>query len=74
MTKMVKSWVDPVYRASLSAEEKAAMPVNPAGDVFAELSDAELTNIAGAGCGEVCSWTKDCAACPSWSCWNWSCW
>lgn len=68
MSNVVKAWKDPVYRASLSSEEKLAMPTNPAGDVLAELSDAELTNITGAGCGDVCTWTKDCAACPSWTC------
>jgi mersacidin/lichenicidin family type 2 lantibiotic len=44
--KTIRAWKDPEYRASLSAEELAAMPSNPAGAI--ELTDAELGEVAGA--------------------------
>jgi mersacidin/lichenicidin family type 2 lantibiotic len=31
--KIVRSWEDPEYRHSLSAEERAALPENPAGGI-----------------------------------------
>ncbi len=43
---IVRAWKDAAYRASLSAEEQAQLPANPAGAV--ELSDAELENVHGA--------------------------
>lgn len=43
---IVRAWKDASYRASLSAEEQAMIPANPAGEV--ELSDAELAAIHGA--------------------------
>ena|SRR5689334_24192653 len=43
---IVRAWKDATYRASLSAEEQAQLPVNPAGIV--ELSDAELEAVHGA--------------------------
>ncbi|GGA56964.1 hypothetical protein GCM10007416_32730 [Kroppenstedtia guangzhouensis] len=74
MSKVIQSWTDPVYRASLSQAELAKLPHNPAGDALSELSDADLNEVAGGvGCGNVCTWTKDCSICPSWSCWSWSC-
>jgi mersacidin/lichenicidin family type 2 lantibiotic len=42
---IVRAWKDPVYRASLSAAERAALPPNPAGLV--ELSRAELGLVQG---------------------------
>ncbi|MCZ7429959.1 mersacidin/lichenicidin family type 2 lantibiotic [Micromonospora sp. WMMA1949] len=41
----IRAWKDPVYRASLSDEERAALPANPAG--FVELSDHELDTAPG---------------------------
>jgi mersacidin/lichenicidin family type 2 lantibiotic len=41
----IKAWKDPVYRASLSDEERAALPASPAG--FIELSDTELDGADG---------------------------
>ncbi len=43
---IVRAWKDAAYRASLSAEEQALLPANPAGIV--ELSDAELEAVHGA--------------------------
>ncbi|HTI15735.1 MAG TPA: mersacidin/lichenicidin family type 2 lantibiotic [Dictyobacter sp.] len=43
---IVRAWKDATYRESLSAEEQAMLPANPAGEI--ELSDAELETIHGA--------------------------
>ena len=43
---IVRTWKDEAYRASLSTEEQAMLPENPAG--ILELSDAELETIYGA--------------------------
>lgn len=42
---IVRAWKDAAYRASLSTEEQALIPANPAGAV--ELSDAELELVHG---------------------------
>ena len=44
-TDVIRAWKDPLYRATLSEEEQAALPLNPAG--VADLSDDQL-RIAGA--------------------------
>ena len=55
---MIRAWKDAEYRASLSAEELAALPENPAGMV--ELPEEEMANVAGGlsyftgTCGRVC--------------------
>ncbi|RAN94070.1 mersacidin/lichenicidin family type 2 lantibiotic [Micromonospora noduli] len=41
----IRAWKDPVYRASLSAEDRASLPANPAG--FVELHDQELDGADG---------------------------
>jgi mersacidin/lichenicidin family type 2 lantibiotic len=43
---VIRAWKDPVYRASLSEEQRAALPMHPAG--ITDLSDDQL-RIAGAG-------------------------
>ncbi len=42
---VIRAWKDPVYRASLSEEQRAALPMHPAG--ITELNDDQL-RIAGA--------------------------
>jgi mersacidin/lichenicidin family type 2 lantibiotic len=42
---VARAWKDAEYRASLTEEERNALPPNPAGDV--ELSDSELEAVAG---------------------------
>jgi mersacidin/lichenicidin family type 2 lantibiotic len=42
---LVRAWKDPEYRKSLTAEQLASLPPNPAG--AGELSDAELHKAAG---------------------------
>ena len=39
---IVRAWKDAEYRNSLSAEEQASLPANPA-----EISDAQLERVAG---------------------------
>ncbi len=46
---IVRAWKDEEYRNSLSSEEQAILPTNPAGSL--ELSDAELGSVHGAKCG-----------------------
>jgi mersacidin/lichenicidin family type 2 lantibiotic len=43
---IVRAWKDESYRASLSIQEQAMLPENPAGTL--DLSDAELETIQGA--------------------------
>jgi mersacidin/lichenicidin family type 2 lantibiotic len=40
-TDVIRAWKDPLYRASLSEEARAALPQHPAGVV--ELSDDQLS-------------------------------
>ncbi|WP_220210053.1 mersacidin/lichenicidin family type 2 lantibiotic [Reticulibacter mediterranei] len=47
---IVRAWKDEEYRSSLSSEEQAMLPANPAGAL--ELSDAELEGVHGAGDGK----------------------
>jgi mersacidin/lichenicidin family type 2 lantibiotic len=44
--KIARAWKDAEYRESLSAEERASLPNNPAGLV--DLTDAELESVRGA--------------------------
>jgi mersacidin/lichenicidin family type 2 lantibiotic len=44
--KIIRAWEDPEYRSSLSAEDLAGLPDNPAGAI--ELTDAELGAVLGA--------------------------
>jgi len=42
---VVRAWKDPVYRASLSPEQLAQLPANPAGAI--ELNDEQLRVASG---------------------------
>ena len=48
---VVRAWKDARYRRTLSAEELAQLPENPAGPV--ELTDSELRNAGGFGGGDA---------------------
>jgi mersacidin/lichenicidin family type 2 lantibiotic len=48
---IVRAWKDASYRHSLSEEELALLPSNPAGEI--ELTDADLETVNGAACGPV---------------------
>src|SRR5437016_3202669 len=51
MNTIVRAWKDETYRQSLSTEEQAMLPANPAGEI--ELTDAQLAAVHGAsGHGE----------------------
>ena len=43
--RVIRAWKDPEFRQSLSEEEQASLPENPAGAI--ELSDEELEMAAG---------------------------
>jgi mersacidin/lichenicidin family type 2 lantibiotic len=57
----IRAWKDAKFRQSLSAEERALLPDNPAG--FVELSETDLGLVAGAGFTEFCH-TSDCTNNP----------
>ncbi|HET9228978.1 MAG TPA: mersacidin/lichenicidin family type 2 lantibiotic [Thermoanaerobaculia bacterium] len=59
---VVRAWRDEEYRNSLSAEERAALPENPAG--IATISDETLRSISG-GC---CLSNNDGCSRPACSC------
>lgn len=42
---IIRAWKDEAYRLSLSDEERAALPENPAGMI--ELTDLDLAEVAG---------------------------
>jgi mersacidin/lichenicidin family type 2 lantibiotic len=44
---VVRAWKDPEYRKTLTSEELASLPANPAG--ASEVSDEELGEVAGCG-------------------------
>lgn len=45
--RIIRAWKDPEYRASLSTEERAALPECPAGRSLTELQDEELAEAVG---------------------------
>jgi mersacidin/lichenicidin family type 2 lantibiotic len=44
---VVRAWKDPEYRASLTTEQREALPDCPAGSPLAELREEELLGIVG---------------------------
>jgi mersacidin/lichenicidin family type 2 lantibiotic len=48
---VIRAWKDEVYRGSLSAEQRAALPAHPIGAM--ELDDAQLDAVAGATDGQT---------------------
>jgi mersacidin/lichenicidin family type 2 lantibiotic len=44
---IIRAWKDPAFRASPSAEERAALPESPSGKALTELDESELTAIIG---------------------------
>ncbi len=49
---IVRAWKDQDFRDSLSSEDRASLPANPAGMV--ELSDADLGKVSG-GASIICT-------------------
>lgn len=65
--QIIEVWKNPSLRGSLSREELAAMPDNPAGTLAKELDEAELAMAVGGhrcGSGAFPSITAECT-CPS---------
>lgn len=76
--EVTRVWKDPKYRASLSAEELAALPAHPAGESWPTLATDELCQLIGGALSEssqiqrptinsggyVCTLTTEC---PIWS-------
>ena len=50
--EIIRAWKDEVYRLSLSEEQRAQLPENPAGLI--ELTDTELDGVAGATSTHYC--------------------
>ncbi len=46
---IVRAWKDPEFRASLTTEERSALPECPAGQAFTELGESELEDAVGGG-------------------------
>ncbi len=44
---IVRAWKDPVFRATLSPEQRAALPDNPSGRSLTELEEDQLLGITG---------------------------
>jgi len=58
MSNLTRAWKDETYRQSLSTEEQAMLPANPAGAI--ELTEAELEVISGAvGTGKGVVWEPE---------------
>ena len=61
---LVRAWKDPEYRKSLTAEQLASLPPNPAG--VGELSDEELESVAGGSAESIGTFAKS-SAVPSFA-------
>lgn len=44
---IIRAWKDPEFRASLTPEERSALPECPAGPAFTELGESELEDAVG---------------------------
>jgi mersacidin/lichenicidin family type 2 lantibiotic len=65
---IIRAWKDAEYRMTLSEEERAQLPENPAGVI--ELTDGEMTLVGGGydlvSLGGFCTiTTPSCIVCPS---------
>lgn len=49
---ILRAWKDPMFRMSLSEEERSRLPSHPAG--AASLDDRDLTRVAGGSTDSVC--------------------
>lgn len=68
---IVRAWKDEKYRNSLSSEEQALLPANPAGDI--ELSDDLLAQVSGGEeAGTAINFTAGCCGSVYHSCY-WYC-
>ncbi|XXF76344.1 mersacidin/lichenicidin family type 2 lantibiotic [Myxococcaceae bacterium GXIMD 01537] len=70
MTKdmIIRAWKDPSFRASLTEEQRASLPANPAGASAVELNETELQIVvggvavvdAGGSSGWICTYSTEC--------------
>ena len=44
---IIRAWKDPEFRASLTSEQRAALPESPSGKPMTELDEGDLTDIVG---------------------------
>ena len=57
---IIRAWKDPEFRASLSSEERSALPECPAGPAFTELNESELEETVGGGVLQVAFDVSEC--------------
>ena len=48
-TTIIRAWKDPAFRASLSTEQRTALPECPAGTSLTELDESDLDGAVGGG-------------------------
>ena len=70
MTKamIIRAWKDASFRASLTEEQRAALPANPAGLSAVELNETELQEVVGGlqdsevigSSGWICTYSTEC--------------
>jgi mersacidin/lichenicidin family type 2 lantibiotic len=65
---IIRAWRSPEYRASLSPEQRAALPESPSGTPLTELGETELTEITGGVVGGELKPTRGPLACTLNSC------
>lgn len=58
---VVRAWRDEEYRNSLTQEERASLPENPAG--ISAVNDESLRSLTG-GCGRVTTFVSSCVSYP----------
>ncbi|HWM91357.1 MAG TPA: mersacidin/lichenicidin family type 2 lantibiotic [Thermoanaerobaculia bacterium] len=63
---VVRAWRDEEYRNSLSSEQRASLPENPAG--LAGISDDILRSVTGGCTGSYVCQTYKCCSTPDCSC------
>ena len=44
---IIRAWKDPEFRASLTSEQRAALPESPSGKPMTELDEGDLTDVVG---------------------------
>jgi mersacidin/lichenicidin family type 2 lantibiotic len=62
---IIRAWKDPEFRASLTTEERSALPECPAGPAFTELDESELEDAVGGGALNYLS--EDGCICSNWT-------
>lgn len=83
MTKdmIIRAWKDAAFRASLTPEQRASLPANPAGLPVVELSESDLEAVVGGKAaseqeledfpitsgGHICTFSTECKP----YCWPW---